>query len=310
VVARLLADDRRVRVFSRHARPLPDAPGRVEAMTGDVGNPAAVARAVDGAEWVLHLAGLLHVQPAPPSLAAEYERVNHGGARVVADACARAGVRRLVLFSTVAVYGDTGPEGVDEDTPPRPITDYAASKLRGEGAVLACDGEGGLRATVLRFAAVYGPHVKANYARLARSIARRRFVPIGAGRNRRTLVHEADVAEAAVLAASHPAAAGRVYNVTDGGVHRLAEILEAIAAASGRRLPPLRVPVAAARAAATVVDGALSLVGRGPRVGPMIEKYGEEVVVRGERIQRELGFRPRFDLASGWRDAMAARVDA
>jgi nucleoside-diphosphate-sugar epimerase len=36
-----------------------------------------------------------------------------------------------VLFSTVAVYGDTGPEGVDEDTPPRPRTDYAASKLRG-----------------------------------------------------------------------------------------------------------------------------------------------------------------------------------
>jgi UDP-glucose 4-epimerase len=152
--------------------------------------------------------------------------------------------------------------------------------------------------------------VKANYARLARSIARRRFVPIGPGENRRTLVHEADVAEAAALATAHPAAAGRVYNVTDGGVHRLAEILEAIAAASGRRLPPVCVPTRAARAAAAVVDGVLGLVGHGARVGPMIAKYREEVVVRGERIERELGFRPRFDLASGWRDAIAAREGA
>jgi hypothetical protein len=74
--------------------------------------------------------------------------------------------------------------------------------------------------------------------------------------------------------------------------------------ASGRRLPPVRVPMAAARSAAVVVDGLLGLARHGPRAGPMLEKYREEVVVRGERIRRELGFRPRFDLASGWRDAL------
>jgi nucleoside-diphosphate-sugar epimerase len=311
VVARLLADGRRVRVFSRHARARPDGDGaRVETVAGDVSDPAAVARAVEGAGQVLHLAGLLHVQPAPPSLAAEYERVNHDGARVVVDACVRAGVRRLVHLSTIAVYGATGPDGADEDTPPRPATDYAASKLRGEQAALARHGDGGLGVCVLRLAAVYGPHVKGNYARLARSIARGRFVAIGPGRNRRTLVHEADAAAAAVLAASHPAAAGRVYNVTDGCLHRLSEILEAIAAAAGRRPPPVRVPMLAARAAAAVADGALGLAGRGPRVGPMLEKYGEEVVVHGERVRRELGFHPRFDLAAGWRDALADREHA
>jgi UDP-glucose 4-epimerase len=303
VVARLLREGRRVRAFSRNpgTGPWPDG---VDVLAGDVADADAVARAVDGVEWVLHLAGLLHAQPAPPSLAAAYERANHEGARAVADACVRAGVRRLVLFSTIAVYGATGEDGADEDTPPRPPTDYAASKLRGERAVLDRHGEGELSATVLRLAAVYGPNVKANYARLARSIAAGRFVPIGPGRNRRTLVHEQDVAEAARLAATHPRAGGRVYNVTDGQVHRLCDIVDAIAAAAGRRLLPFRVPMPAARAAAGIVDGALAAAGRPARIGPMLDKYGEDVVVRGERLQRELGFRPRFDLAAGWRDAL------
>ena len=55
-----------------------------------------------------------------------------------------------------------------------------------------------------------------------------RFVPVGDGRNRRTLVYDKDVAKATVLAMEHPAAAGRIYNVTDGNFHTLNEIILAI----------------------------------------------------------------------------------
>ena len=51
------------------------------------------------------------------------------------------------------------------------------------------------------------------------------FVPVGPGLNRRTLVYDKDVAAAAILAVEHPAAGGRVYNVTDGHVHRFCEII-------------------------------------------------------------------------------------
>ena len=47
------------------------------------------------------------------------------------------------------------------------------------------------------------------------------FIPVGSGLNRRTLVYDKDVGRAAALAVSHPAAAGRVFNVTDGGFHTL-----------------------------------------------------------------------------------------
>ena len=306
VVGRLREAGCRVRALSRGARAVPWPIGDVPLHPGDVGDRAAVARAVAGVDWVFHLAGLLHVTNPPPELAAEYERVNVDGARVVAEESARAGVKRLVLFSTIAVYGRTDHSDADEDTPPAPDTPYGRSKVHSEAAVLEVARESGLPTSILRLAAVYGPRVKGNYARLAEAIAARRFVPVGPGRNRRTLVHEADVAEAALLVASDPRAAGRLYNVSDGHVHRLHEIIDAICAALDRPSPRVRVPLALARAGARSADRVLSLAGRRPSAGPMLDKYCEDAAVRAERIRRELGFEARFDLLSGWRDALAA----
>jgi len=90
--------------------------------------------------------------------------------------------------------------------------------------------------TVLRFAAIYGSRIKGNYPSRTsgRTVARRRFISIGDGRNRRTLIYDRDVAKAALLAVQHPNAAGKVYNVSDGHFRTLKEIINAICQALGR----------------------------------------------------------------------------
>ena len=95
--------------------------------------------------------------------------------------------------------------------------------------------------------AVYGSRIKGNYERLTHALARHRFIPIGSGLNRRTLVYDKDVGRAAVLAVSHPAAAGRVFNVTDGTFHTLNEIIESICSALGRKPPRLSLPIGPVR---------------------------------------------------------------
>ncbi len=100
---------------------------------------------------------------------------------------------------------------------------------------------------MLRLGAVYGSRIKGNYERLTRALACHRFIPIGNGLNRRTLVYDKDVGRAATLAVSHPAAAGRVFNVTDGGFHALNEIIESICSALGRKPPRLSLPVGPTR---------------------------------------------------------------
>ena len=190
------------------------------------------------------MAALLHIVNPPPELREKYERVNIGGTATVVEAAIKAGVKRVVLFSTIAVYGPSDGCVLNEMSPTHPDTFYAKTKLAAEQIVLNARGaDGQPLGTVLRLGAVYGSRIKGNYERLTHALARIALFPIGNGLNRRTLVYDKDVGRAAVLAVSHPAAAGRVFNVTDGGFHTLNEIIESICSALGRKPPRLSLPV-------------------------------------------------------------------
>ncbi|MFH0960964.1 MAG: NAD-dependent epimerase/dehydratase family protein, partial [Pseudomonadota bacterium] len=203
-------------------------------------------------------------------------------------------------------YGASGGEVFDEYSDLMPDIFYAQPQLAAEHLVLNTKrADGQPIGTVMRLAAVYGPRVKANYLRLAKSLARCRFVPIGDGLNRRTLIYDKDVANAAVLAAHHPDAAGCIYNVSDGKFQSLNEIIGAICSALGRKAPKLSVPVPLAAFVAATTEKCFSLMGRSsPVTREMIAKYIEDVAVDASLIQRELGFVPQYDLRTGWTETI------
>ncbi len=241
VVAALCGAGYKVRTLSLSGQESGLLPDSVEQRIGDVTDAQAVASATAGCGLVLHLAALLHQSSGAAASYEEHRRVNCLGTANVVRSALRYGVGRVLLFSTISVYGPSAGGIADEESPPRPDTAYARTKLEAERELLnARRADGRALGTVLRLAAVYGPNMKGNYRRLARSLARGRFIPVGSCRNRRTLVYEQDVARAALLAAEHPAAAGRVYNVTDGRCPSLWEVIQAICGALGRRPPRLR----------------------------------------------------------------------
>ena len=136
-----------------------------------------------------------------------------------------------------------------------------------------------------------------------KALAKGRFIPIGDGENRRTLIYDRDVARAAVLAAEHPAAAGKIFNVSDGEFHKLNEIIEVMCRSLGRRCPRISVPVAPVRFAVGVLEDSARLFGCKFPIGRgTIDKYTEDVAVDSQRIRRELGFVPKYDLVEGWRE--------
>lgn len=310
VVAALLEAGFNIRVLCRQSPTNPLWPAIVEIAFGDITDPAAVTQAVAGCDAVIHMAALLHIVNPDPTLRAEYERVNvQGTAQLVAAAVAQ-GVQRLLYVSTIAVYGHGRPTVISEATPPTPDSFYGATKLAAEGLVLAArraDGEP--LGVVLRLAAVYGARVKGNYARLVTGLQRGRFLPLGPGDNRRTLVHEADVAAALLLALTHPAALGHVYNVTDGSSHTLRQIIAAICLALGRTPPRITLPLGPVRLAAELLEDGYRLVGRqASESSATIAKYSEEMVVDGTLIQQELGFTPHYTLTAGWQQALQGEV--
>jgi UDP-glucose 4-epimerase len=293
-----------VRTFSRRVPSGPVAPG-IEAFAGDIANPAAVRRAVAGADAIVHLAALLHLTDPASAMTAEYERVNVTGTQVLLAAARDAGVGRVVLASTIAVYGASRGGVLNEDSAAVPDTPYATTKLKAEAmARAATRPDGAPLCAVLRCAAVYGSGMKGNYYRLVTALGSHRFVPIGDGKSRRTLVYDRDLARAMLCAATHPAAAGRLYNVSDGSTHEIRDIIEAICSALRRRPPRFCVPERAARAAAGLVDILFRASGRGRRIGPLVDKYLEDIAVEAVRIQRELQFRPKYSLEAGWSETV------
>lgn len=278
----------------------------VEVHIGDITDQLAVQTAMQNVEFVIHLAALLHIINPPLTLQAQYQQINVDGTANVVNAAVQAGVKRLVFFSTIAVYGDTKGQIINEDVPPRPDTFYAKTKLAAEQVVLSAKQKNGQPlGTVLRMGAIYGTRVKGNYQRLAQSLAHGRFIPIGHGLNRRTLVHEYDAAQAAVLAIRHPAAAGQIYNISDGQFHTLKEIINAICTALNRTPPQFSIPIGPTRFIAGAVENVAHLLKRKPPIGPAtIDKYTEDVAVESKRIQTELGFTPQFDLRAGWQETI------
>ena len=163
----------------------------------------------------------------------------------------------------------------------------------------------------MRLGAVYGSRIKGNYEKLLYSLAHGRFIPIGQGENRRTLVYDRDVAAAAYLAAGHPAAPGSIFNVTDGEFHTVKEIIAAMCKALDRRPPRLSLPLSLVRHLAGLTEDLLRLLKLNtPITRKTIEKYTEEIMVDGCRIQEQLGFSPKYGLEAGWNETVAEMRNA
>ena len=120
---------------------------------------------------------------------AAFRAVNVAGTKRLAHAAAVAGVRRFVFLSSIGVHGaETFGRPFGAADAPAPHSAYARSKLEAEQALHAIARRHGLEVVVLRPPLVYGPHAPGNFATLVRAVRRGVPLPLGAVRNRRSLV--------------------------------------------------------------------------------------------------------------------------
>jgi nucleoside-diphosphate-sugar epimerase len=186
----------------------------------DVRDAADVARVCEGAETLYLLAAEHGLEPRPVR---RFEEVNVGGARAVVAAAERVGLRRIVLTSTVAVYGLTG-SVANEDSPCRPINDYGRTKLAAEAILRSWAEADPARALVIiRPTLIFGPGVRGHMRVLFHQLARPDFAMIGDGTNRKSFAHVENVAAFhAYLRGAGPGT--QIYNYADGPDLTMAEL--------------------------------------------------------------------------------------
>lgn len=243
IVDDVVGSGARVRVLTRHTSPPPGGwpwrsdDDRVEVVRGDVRDAATLRTSMSGVDVVVHAAGVAHRRPRSRSAVQAFTDENVNGARSVAEVASAVGVSRVVFISSAAVYGAGNGHARDETARTRPTTAYGRSKLESEQVMKAILGDG---LTVLRVCAVYGPRLRGQYGTLARAVRSRWPIPVIEGRGH-CLITDDDFARVVTQTALDPDAGGAVFNVSDGRIYTVSEIVAALREVTGA--PRWRTPI-------------------------------------------------------------------
>ncbi|MBB6252345.1 NAD-dependent epimerase/dehydratase family protein [Nitrospirillum iridis] len=215
--------------------------GVAAAAVGDLTGPVNWAPVLEGAQAVVHLAGLAHQRDVT---ATALEALNVTATVRLAQAAQAAGVCRLVHVSSVKAQGDHSPgRPLTEADPAVPEDAYGQSKRAAEEALAAlCPPGGPLSLAILRPPLVHGPGVKANMAALLRLATRWPVLPLGGIANRRSLISVETLADAITRAVERPGVTG-TFLVADQPALSTSDLVAAMAAAAGKR--PWLVPLPA-----------------------------------------------------------------
>jgi nucleoside-diphosphate-sugar epimerase len=285
---RLAGDGHEVRTLD--LAPLDDAGlrGSVDELRGDVRVTADARRLVAGADVLVHAAAALPIQVSRAAI----RSVNVEGTAVTLAAAREAGVRRVVLISSTAVYGVPEHHPIHEDDPLVGVGHYGASKIEAER--LCRDfARRGLEAVIVRPKTFVGPERLGVFEILFDWIREGRRIPIlGDGANRYQLLAVEDLVEAVARCFDAPVA-GEALNLGAARFGTVREDLDALAehAGSGSRLRP--VPARPAELALRALELA--------RLSPLAEWHyrtaHKDSYVSIDKARSLLGWEPRLSNA-------------
>ena len=299
LVRRLIQERYQVRVLVRSSSIRPSLrsaiPSVVEWVEGDIRDAAKLKEATAGADVIFQLAGRTHALSESAEDDAAYHAVNVEGTRNVLEAAIAGGIQRVIFFSTVKVFGEETSECLDETALTRPLTAYGRTKLEAETLVREYARTTGGLGVSLRLPLVYGPGVKGNIYRMIWAIDHHLFPPFPDLPNRRSLVHVANVVQAAVLAASCTPTSS-CYIVTDRLPYSTRSLYEMICRALRKQVPRWQMPLAVLGMFGRLGDLAGRITKRRfPIDSESLDKLVGSAWYSSQRISRELRYAPTID---------------
>jgi UDP-glucose 4-epimerase len=204
---------------------------------GSVTNRALVAKAVEGIDFIFHMAAMVSV-PESMHQPAECNEINVLGLLNVLEEASTAGVKKIVFASSAAIYGDNPTVPKIETMLPEPKSPYAITKLDGEYYLDLYRREGRIESASLRFFNVFGPRQDPNGAYAAavpifldKALKNEDITIYGDGSATRDFIYVKDIVGALAFAAHHDIQG--TFNVGYGGQMTIQKLAETIIAAAG-----------------------------------------------------------------------------
>ena len=258
---------------------------------GEIDGQTNWREALRDVDVVIHLAARVHVmREGSHNPLEEFRRVNVAGTEHLARSAALNGVKRLVFASSVKVNGEATLDDIkfSESESSSPRDPYGISKWEAEQTLHRVAAETGMEIVILRPPLVYGPEVKGNFAQMLKALARGIPLPLASAHNLRSLLYVENLVDALLVCATHPAAAGQTYLVSDGEDVSTPDLLRKLGNAMKRPARLFPCPPALLKLAGR-------LIGRADQ----IERLLGSLRVDSGKIRRELDWKPPYSLQQG-----------
>ena len=292
VLAALLARKEKVRAIVRPGSSS-RLPRGVERFAWDLSSSPLPHTAFAGVDRAIHLAGLVGSHPAR-----ELMLSNAVATRNFVSSCPQK-LSKLVVASSISVYGEYKGQLVDEDFKPKTESPYGKSKLAAEDEVRAH--RRGIPTVLLRFGMIYGPGFEEGYFDVFRYLEKGKMRILGSGENRIPLVHVDDAVRAVLTALGARTTTCREYNIVGKETPAQDELLGMAASALGVPAPAKHASLALVQAS-SAAGGVLSALGMASPLPFDTENVRQLTLDRAystERARHELGFGAKVKLEGG-----------
>jgi nucleoside-diphosphate-sugar epimerase len=247
-------------------------------------------------EVVHHLAAAFRELNVPEQ---HYYEVNVEGTRNVLTAAARAGVQKVVYCSTCGVHGNIDAPPGDENAPIKPADYYQQTKYEAEPFVREWNRRG-LRTTILRPAAIYGPGDPERFFMIFKRVARGVFPMFGDGKTLYHPLYIDNLVDAFVAAMPPDVGNGEAYLIADESYIEIEKLVKAIAAALGVTVNIPHYPLAPLIAVGHVCETICKPFGITPPIFPRrVDWYRQNRAFDISKAKRDLGYRPAVGLSEG-----------
>jgi nucleoside-diphosphate-sugar epimerase len=234
-----------VDVYSHYHRFPEQLPEGVDYFVKEVSGDTDWHNELEGIDVVIHTAARVHIMDeVTEDPLTEFRKVNTQGTLQLARQAVEMGVKRFVFISSIKVNGESSEENKpftpgDDFIPDDP---YGLSKYEAEQGLLKISKQSTMEVVIIRPPLVYGPGVKANFARMlawAKSVFP---LPFGAiNDNKRSLIAVENLIDFIICCISHPRAANEIFLVSDGDDISTTALFKKVARAYGKT--PMLVPI-------------------------------------------------------------------
>ncbi len=262
--------------------------------------------AAQGVDMVINLAAKHHDFGVSRE---DFFLINENGTQVMLDVMAELKIKKLVFYSSVAVYGDVenfSHEGMGE----HPSNDYGQSKLAGEALIKQWAAKDSKREVlIVRPVVVFGPHNFANMFRLIDSIFHKRFILVGKGDNIKSVAYVENLVAATLFAMQKLRSGIEVVNYSDEPHKTSKQIADIIRAELGKKPLGFHLPLNLIYAFAYPIDVVAKLTKINfPITANRIKKFASPTT-HGSKKVRDLGFKQQFSIEDGLKNMVRWYLD-